>query len=117
MLKINLDFEKPTLDINGVVFDVLRSDAQIMQDMLDIDKQFENRDMTDPAAVLEKNQVMLDYIDRLLGQGAADKIVKTVPALCGVGLGLGGIAGVLGAIAEAAAKAYHDSFVLKYGDD
>ena len=117
MLKINLNFDKPKLNINGHVFDVLRSDAQIVQDLLDIDKQFEHRNMNDPAEVLAKNKVMVDYIDKLLGDGAVEKISESVPALDGRGLGLGGITGILAAIAEAAGKAYSDSFNVKYGDD
>lgn len=115
MMKINLSFEKPKLEINGIVFDVLRSDAQIVQDMIDIDNQFADKNLEDPAVVLEKNKVMLDYIDKLLGKGAVAKISCTLPELKS-GLGLGGITGILSAIAQAAGKAYSDSFHLKYDD-
>jgi len=117
MLKINLSFEKPRLNINGEVFDVLRSDAQIVQDMLDLDATFQDRDMTNPANVLEKNREMLEYIDKLLGSGAVDKISKSVPELGNMGLGLGGITGILAAISEAAGQAYSASFDVKYSDD
>ena len=113
MRQISLSFSKPTLTINGVQFDVLRSDAQIVQD---IDRQFDGRDMTDVGVVLEKNKVMIGYIDKLLGKGAVKKISETLPELNGLGLGLGGISGILSAIADAAGKAYADSFALKYDD-
>ena len=116
MRQINLSFSKPTLNINGIQFDVLRSDAQIVQDMIDIDRQFDGRDMTDVEIVLEKNKVMIGYIDKLLGKGAVKKISDTLPELNGLGLGLGGISGILSAIADAAGKAYADSFALKYDD-
>ena len=117
MLKINLSFEKPRISINGIVYDVLRSDAQIVQDMLDIDKEFESQNMEDPACVLKKNRAMISYLDKLLGKGAASQIAANVPGLNGAGLGLGGISGILSAIVQTAGKAYSDSFNLKYGDD
>ena len=76
MKKISLTFKKPQISINGEIFDVSRSDAAIIRDLLELDRRFEGADMNDPGSVLEKNEAMLAYIDRLL-PGILD---GTVPA-------------------------------------
>ncbi len=115
MLKLNLSYTKPQVSINGIVFDVLRSDAAIVQDMLDIDAEFAKEDMEAPAVILRKNNRFLAYLDTLLGKGAGKKILGTLDGC--QDLGLRGLDNLIGSIVQAAGKAYGDSFALKYDDD
>ena len=114
MLNLNLTYTKPQVCINGIVFDVLRSDATIVQDMLDIDAEFAGENIGDPAVVLRKNKRMLEYLDTVLGKGAQKKILGTLDGC--KDLGLAGVDSLLGQIVQAAGKAYSDSFALKYDD-
>ena len=52
MKKISLTFKKPQISINGEIFDVSRSDAAIIRDLLELDRRFEGADMNDPGSVL-----------------------------------------------------------------
>lgn len=116
MRPLNITFEAPTLEINGIRYDVLRSDATIIQDLLNIDKRFEGVDMGDVKNVLLKNEAMLDYLDTLLGKGARKKITESVPGLKMYGLGMAGIDQLMTEIAKAAGTAYAESIKLKYED-
>lgn len=116
MRNISITFETPTLEINGIRFTVQRSDATIIQDLIDIDARFEGVDMGDVANVLRKNEAMLDYLDALLGKGARQKITESVPGLKRYGLGMAGIDRLLSQIAQAAGTAYAESIKLKYED-
>ena len=115
MLKLNLSYTKPQVSINGIVFDVLKSDAAIVQDMLDLDSKFAKEDMGNPANVLKKNERMLAYLDELLGKDARKKILGTLEGCSD--LGLGGVDRLLSEIVQAAGRAYSTAFALKYEDD
>ena len=110
MKKISLTFKKPQISINGEIFDVSRSDAAIIRDLLELDRRFEGADMNDPGSVLEKNEAMLAYIDRLLGPGAG------VKGMDGFDLGLAGIGELTAQIARLAGAAYAESIRAKYDD-
>lgn len=116
MRKISIAFEKPQIEINGVVYDVLKSDKAIVEDMIDIDHQFAGWDMASTETVLEKNGVLLEYLERLLGAGATDKIISSIPGMEEYGLGLAGLDGFLGQIVQAAGRAYSDGIKIKYDD-
>lgn len=90
MREIRLTFERPQIKINGIVFDVLKSDKAIVQDMCEIDRQFADKDLNDPSVIVEKNDVMLQYLDALLGKGAMEKIEGSIDGIQDYGLGLSG---------------------------
>lgn len=116
MKKISLTFKKPQISINGEIFDVSRSDAAIIRDLLELDRRFEGADMNDPGSVLEKNEAMLAYIDRLLGPGAVERILAGVKGMEGFDLGLAGIGELTAQIARLAGAAYAESIRAKYDD-
>lgn len=116
MKKISLTFKKPQISVNGEVFDVSRSDAAIIRDLLEIDQRFAAADMSDPGIVLEKNNAMLEYIDRLLGTGATERILGSVKGMEGYDLGLAGIGELTTQIARMASAAYAESIRAKYDD-
>ena len=113
MKKISLTFKKPQISINGEIFDVSRSDAAIIRDLLELDRRFEGADMNDPGSVLEKNEAMLAYIDRLLGPGAVERILAGVKGMDGFDLGIGELTAQ---IARLAGAAYAESIRAKYDD-
>lgn len=115
MLKLNLSYTRPQVSINGIVFDVLRSDAAIVQDMLDIDAEFSGEDLENPAVILRKNNRFLEYLDTLLGKGAGKKILGTLEGC--PELGLRGLDNLIGQIVQVASRTYGESFALKYDDD
>ena len=118
MRKMQLSFTQPTISINGVEFKVMRSDAAIIQDLLDIDKVYEGKNMSEPENILAKNKDVLKYMDKLFGQpNAADAIAKTVPGMEGFDIGLAGTGALFTQIAQMASDAYNEAIKLKYEDD
>lgn len=115
MRKVTLSFQQPQIEINGVVYDVLRSDAAIVQDMIDIDARFADRGDA-PDTVLEKNAAMLEYLDTLFGAGAAQRIRRSIPDMEGYDLGLGGMNTLLSGIVGAASQVYAEAIKLQYDD-
>lgn len=116
MREIRLTFERPQIKINGIVFDVLKSDKAIVQDMCEIDRQFADKDLNDPNVIVEKNDVMLQYLDALLGKGAMEKIEGSIDGIQDYGLGLSGLDTFLARIVQAAGNAYSNAIKLKYDD-
>ena len=116
MREISLTFDRPQIKINGIVFDVLRSDKAIVQDMCDIDLQFADKDLNDPHVVIEKNDVLLKYLDTLFGSGAMERIESSIPGIEKYGLGLSGLDDFLASIVQAAGNAYSHAIKLKYDD-
>ena len=99
MKKISLTFKKPQISINGEIFDVSRSDAAIIRDLLELDRRFEGAD-----------------IDRLLGPGAVERILAGVKGMDGFDLGLAGIGELTAQIARLAGAAYAESIRAKHDD-
>lgn len=116
MRKISFTFQRPQISINGELYDVLRSDAGILQDLLDLDAQFENRDMQNTETVLDRHRAMLDYLDKLLGAGAAERIVASTEGMAGYDLGLAGVQALVESISSAAMNAYSEAIKAKYDD-
>ena len=117
MRNFNLSFTRPEIKINGIRYPVLRSDAAILQDLLDIDAVFAGRDMTDPETVLEKNKALCSYIDKLLGAGSAEKILASIDGMEGYDLGLTGVGMIVTQISALAQQAYSEAIRVKYEDD
>ena len=106
MKSLTIHFEPPKININGTVFDVLRSDAEIIGDMLDID------------AKLKKTKALLAYLDTLLGEGAGAQLQALAEEMTGgKGLGAASAEKVCELIITAAGKAYADAFKVSYGED
>lgn len=116
MRNISLTFQRPQISINGEVYDVLRSDAGILQDLIDLDAEFEQKNMQDSTVVIEKHRAMLDYLDKLLGAGAAERIVASTEGMEGFDLGLSGVQTLVENISSAAMNAYSEAIKAKYDD-
>lgn len=116
MRKISIGFTIPEIEINGIKFKVMKSDKAIVQDMMEIDNAFKDKDLNDVSVVIEKNDVMLGYLDKLFGDGATQQIIDSIPQIKEYGFGLSGLDLFLGRIVQAAGNAYSDAITLKYND-
>ena len=113
MTKLRIDFSRPQLSINGVTFDVLKSDKQILEGAMEIDGRFAGRDLSaDPEANLEYNAAVSAFVDSILGEDAVRRIGELVQA----DLGLSGVVGLSLALVTAANRAYSEAFSFKYDD-
>ena len=117
MKSLTIHFEPPKININGNVFDVLRSDAEIIGDMLDIDAKLKKTKGT-RKAFEEKRKALLAYLDTLLGEGAGAQLQALAEEMTGgKGLGAASAEKVCELIITAAGKAYADAFKVSYGVD
>lgn len=113
MANLRIDFSQPKISINGVTFDVLKSDRQILEDAMEIDRAFAGRNLSaDPEASLEYSAAVAAFIESILGAGAVEKVAGLVSA----DLGLSGVTGLSLALVSAANRAYQEAFSFKYDD-
>ena len=109
MKKISLTFKKPQISINGEIFDVSRSDAAIIRDLLELDRRFEGADMNDRDIQL--------FAQAPVGQTlTVERILAGVKGMDGFDLGLAGIGELTAQIARLAGAAYAESIRAKYDD-
>ena len=117
MKSLTISFDPPKININGTVFDVLRSDAEIIGDMLDIDANLKKTKGT-RQAFEEKRKALLAYLDTLLGEGAGARLQALAEEMTGgKGLGAASAEKVCELIITAAGKAYADAFKVSYGEE
>ena len=109
MPEISLDFKRRYIKINGVVFELLKSDADIISDALRMAEEAEKLDVKDEKAVLKKSREISLYIEAILGTGALDKISG------GVRMGIVDELNAMNSIAGAVYEAYQTAIALDYG--
>lgn len=74
MRSIKIAFDQPQIEVNGFVFDLLKSDADIFEDAMRIAEQYKDIDVTNKDAVYAALKTMVGYVDTVLGDGAMKKI-------------------------------------------
>lgn len=116
MRNLSITFTRPQMRINGQVFDVLRSDTAIIQGLIELDERFAERDMDMPENILAKAEAMTEYIDTILGAGAAEKIRGSIEGMEDSELGIAGTDAILTQISAAAMNAYSQAIAAKYDD-
>ena len=79
MISITVPFDNPQVEVNGHVFEPLRSDGQVYKDALAIKAKYEKLDTNDPEAVLTAVDEACEYVDAVLGEGAMLKISDGKP--------------------------------------
>ena len=79
MKKLTISFEQPKIEINGYVFDLLKSDGDIMQDAILLKEKYVSLDTKDAKAVVALARESANYIDEILGAGALKKISGGCP--------------------------------------
>jgi len=118
MQELNFDFEVKQIKINGHVFDILRSDIDILEkadkllqkydkELQDVTSDTEEGRKKITAAILE----IRDYIDEILGQGALRKISGGKP------VGLTKAINVMKDIAAGVVRTYHEDVGEEYAID
>jgi len=74
MKSLTIEFDQPQIEINGIVFDLLKSDAEIFEDAMRIVDQYRKIDTENKSSVLDAIHTMVGYVDTILGEGAMKKI-------------------------------------------
>lgn len=74
MRSLKISFDQPQIEVNGFVFDLLKSDADIFEDAMRIAEQYKDIDVTNKDAVYAALKTMVGYVDTVLGDGAMKKI-------------------------------------------
>ena len=119
MNEMTITFSRPALTINGQRYEVLRTDAQIIQDMLEQDARFEKAKSENLGAALHnKAEALCQYLDKLLGDGARARIAASIEGLPeGSTLGIAASVKLCEQIIADAGRAYAQAFQIKYGDE
>ena len=106
--KLQINFERQYIEINGITFELLKSDADIINDAFALLERSKKVDTTDQRAVLENLHEMAGYIDAILGDGALQKISG------GVRVGYLKLQECTKAIVGAIYKVYQANLAMKY---
>lgn len=111
MKKLTIDIEQPQIEINGIVFDLLKSDADIYHDALKMQEEFKGLNAKDTHAVYEACEKAAAYIDAILGKGALKKLSGGKP------VGLVKQIQIMSQIAESCQESYSDYIESEYLPD
>lgn len=79
MRKVKIEVEQPQIEINGIVFDLQKSDSDILEDALALAEKFKGLETADAQTVVAAIHEVRDYVDAMLGKGALKRIVKGRP--------------------------------------
>lgn len=110
MPRLTIAFDRQSIEVNGIVFTLLKSDADILDDALKLIDKSEKLDAKDQRAVLENLHEMASYIDSILGEGALKKISGGAP------VGFLKMQECMSVIVGAVYAAYQTSLAAKYGN-
>lgn len=108
MPELTIAFEQKHIKINGEIYTLLKSDADILDDAFKIIEASKKLDPKDQEAVLKSLHDMASYVDTILGDGALAKISGGVP------VGFLDLQNCMSAIVSAVYSAYKTSLALKY---
>lgn len=108
MKKLTIAFDQPQIEVNGIVFDLHKSDGDIMQDAIILQEKYAALDTHDAKAVVELSREVSGYVDAILGKGAMKKISGGRPVSILKTLE------VMTQIAAAAADSYSEHIAAEY---
>ena len=111
MRKLTFDFGDPQIEINGIVFELEKSDIEICEIARNAQRRFESIDKNDCDNVLEACRETAKDIDSILGAGALAKLS------CGKPVGVMKQIEILVAIASEGTKEYQDYVKAEYLPD
>lgn len=109
MKSLHIEFDQPQIEINGHVFDLLKSDGDILADAQEIQRRCTALDRNDADAVLAAIKEICGYVDTILGEGAMQIISGGKPVSINKSIE------VMLVIAQAAAETYQDYLTEEYG--
>lgn len=117
MQNITITYTSPVVMINGNRYEVKRTDAQIVQDMMEIDASLLQADSTQ-SKLFEKEKALSAYLDTLFGNGASKQIVESIEGMpTGQTLGLSPSIFLCEKLISDANKRYKEAFTLTYGEE
>ena len=80
MLRLTLPHDDPRIEIDGMVFDLRKSDAEILDDALRLEQKYAGlSEDTPPGDVLAGVREVTGLIDEILGEGAVRKLSQGKP--------------------------------------
>lgn len=74
-----IEFDAVELSINGEIYPVLMSDADILESVLEIQEEYNTLDKTDPTAIYNAVKHVIEWAAKALGPDALQKISKGRP--------------------------------------
>lgn len=118
MKELNFDFEVKQIKINGNVFDILKSDIDVLERADSLLQGYE-KELTNVTADTEEGRKTItnaifearDYIDEMLGDGALHKIANGKP------VGLVQVIDIMREIAAAVVQTYQEDLGDEYALD
>lgn len=117
MKNMTISFEQPKVMINGMEFSVMKSDVEIVNDMIEMDAEL-SKPVKKSGQIALKYELLLSYLDKILGEGAREKIQELVADMTGgKSMGAASAVKICESIISAAGKAYADAFKISYGDN
>lgn len=108
MRSLTIDFDVPKIEINGIVFELQKSDADVMKDAILLANKYRRTDLSTEDAVLEALGTICGYVDTILGEGAMKKISGGRP------IGVNKALECMTLIAREAARSYSDTIAEDY---
>ena len=108
--KLTITFAQRKVEINGIEFVLLKSDADILDDALRLIDASEKLDTTNQRAVLQSLRDMASYVDTVLGDGALKRISGGVP------VGFVDLQRCMRVIVGAVYEAYQTNVASNYAD-
>ena len=106
--KLQINFERQYVEVNGITFQLLKSDADIINDAFELLERSEKVDTNDQRAVIAALHEMAGYIDAILGEGALRQISEGAP------VGYLKMQECMRVIVGAVYKVYQTALAMKY---
>ena len=104
-----IDFDSPSVMINGKVYPILQSDVDVMESALEIQNMAVSLDRSSPEAIVKAVISIREWADKTLGRDALVKIADGKP------IGIVQAMGVVSAVMEAVSETYETRVLSDYG--
>ena len=104
-----INFDSPTVMINGEIYPILQSDVDVMESALEIQNMAQSLDRANPEAIVGAVIKIRDWADATLGKDALAKIANGKP------IGIVQAMGVVTAVMEAVSETYESRVLAEYG--
>lgn len=104
-----INFDSPTVMINGEIYPILQSDVDVMESALEIQNMAQSLDRANPEAIVGAVIKIRDWADATLGKDALARIANGKP------IGIVQAMGVVTAVMEAVSETYESRVLAEYG--
>ena len=104
-----INFDSPSVMINGEIYPILQSDVDVMESALEIQTMAQSLDKANPEAIVGAVIKIRDWADATLGKDALARIANGKP------IGIVQAMGVVTAVMEAVSETYESRVLAEYG--